>query len=84
MDPEITLLMIANELRFYDFCYYDADGDLTFDLTDLQWVALAAAVAAVAESGAMSANPLERNRIKFGVSRIVTDPPDRMNVSASA
>ena len=80
-DPETMLLMIANEMRFYDFVYYDEDGNLTFDLTDLQMVGLAAAVAAVAEAGGyMAAEPLERNRIRFGVDRVLVPPPEKMNV----
>ena len=75
--------MIANEMRFYDFTYYDEDGNLTFDLTDLQMVGLAAAVAAVAESGGyLAEQPLERNRIRFGVEKVLTPEPGKMNVNS--
>lgn len=64
-DPELTALMVASELNFYDDCRYDADGMLQFDLTDLQMVAFAAALTAVAECGGyFSPVPLERNRVQ--------------------
>lgn len=73
--------MISNEMRFYDFVYYDEEGNLTFDLTDLQMVGLAAAIGAVAEAGGyMAAQPLERNRIRFSVEKVLVDTPARMNV----
>jgi len=66
-DPEIMILMITCELNFYDHVKYDADGLLTWDMTDLQLVAFAAGVVAVAESGGyLSSVPQERNQIRIG------------------
>jgi hypothetical protein len=66
-DPEIMALMITSELNMYDRVKYDENGLLTWDMTDLQLVAFAAAIAAVSEIGGyLSPTPLVRNRIQIG------------------
>lgn len=70
-DPELQILCIAMELGFYHLTCYDEDGMIQMDLTDLQWVAMAAAVAAVAEVGGYHiSNPNIRNRIHFRAEKI--------------
>lgn len=54
LNPEQTVMMILTELCLYHGMSYDEDLHLRFDLTDLQWVAVAAAAAAIAEAGGLT------------------------------
>lgn len=78
-DPEIMTLMIASELNLYDGVKYDEDGLLTFDLTDLQLVALAAGTAAVAEVGGyLQGNELLRTRVRIQFQKV--EYPEKVDV----
>ena len=46
---EVILIEIAGEIGLSDFVSFSSEGKLRFDFTQLQWVAMAAAVVAAAE-----------------------------------
>lgn len=57
LQPDKNTLMILSELGLYHKARYDDNERLVLDLTPLQWVALGAAMAAVAEIGGYLDDP---------------------------